>query len=114
VVQAIPPWDDDLEPFTRHWTPGEIRAAEARRKEEVARALRNSVSPAGAGGAQVHIVFGEPEPCIRAVARTTGADLLVIGTSARKGLMATFIGNTAEKLLGKLETTVLVVPPGPR
>ena len=51
-----------------------------------------------------------PEAIIRQV-RKHQIDLLVMGTVCRTGLSGFFIGNTAEKVLGNVDCSVLTLKP---
>lgn len=55
---------------------------------------------------------GQPAREILAVAASTGADLLVIGTHGRGGVEHLLLGSVAEKIMRKAACPVLVVPPG--
>ena len=55
--------------------------------------------------------FGDPSTAICRVATEQEMDLVVLGTIARRGVQAFWIGNTAEKTLTKLELSVLAVKP---
>jgi nucleotide-binding universal stress UspA family protein len=59
----------------------------------------------------VHLVRGDPRVEIARFAAAHRIDLLVIGTVARKGLMARVIGNTAESLLTTMPCSMLVIKP---
>ncbi len=48
---------------------------------------------------------------IAAAALDWGADLLVVGTSNRRGLERFFIGSVAEQLVAKVNTSILLVRP---
>ncbi len=58
---------------------------------------------------RVHIEHMPPKDAIISQAETLKADVLVIGTIARRGVKAALIGNTAEKVLDHVETDILVV-----
>ncbi len=60
----------------------------------------------------IHIGEGPPNHWIPDVARQIGAALVVIGTHARGGLKGALLGNTAEQILDKLDTDILVLRPG--
>ncbi len=57
----------------------------------------------------IHRDMGPPEDIIADVAKKLQADLVIIGSKARKGLRATLRGNTSEKVLEKLSTDILVL-----
>lgn len=61
--------------------------------------------------ARRHVVNGDPGLAIPQLAKTLGADLVVMGAVSRSGLKRVFIGNTAEKVLGSLPCDVLVIKP---
>ncbi len=48
---------------------------------------------------------------IAAAANDWGADLLVVGTSNRRGLQRFFIGSVAEQLVAKVNSSILLVRP---
>jgi universal stress protein E len=109
-------------PYARLWEAGLIEArreelnhqkdrqiAERRLKEQLARVA----APAGAR-AEVHVVE-EVYQADDAILKYIGAhqiDLLVMGTTARRGLAGVFLGNTAERLLTSLGCSLLAVKPG--
>ncbi len=61
--------------------------------------------------ARCHLVDTDPVFAIPHLARTLGADLVVMGAVSRSGLKRVFIGNTAERVLDALPCDVLVVKP---
>lgn len=58
---------------------------------------------------RLHLQQGSPEDVISSVAKNVQADIVVIGTLARQGVMAAMRGNTSEKLLGKLSQDVMTL-----
>lgn len=58
---------------------------------------------------QIHIAEGWPEDIIKETADHLEVDLIVIGNVGRTGMVASAIGNTAEKLLDQTHSDVLVV-----
>jgi nucleotide-binding universal stress UspA family protein len=60
---------------------------------------------------RVHLLNGEPDDIILEVSNKEGVDLVVMGTISRTGIPGLFIGNTAEKILQKLNCSVLAVKP---
>jgi nucleotide-binding universal stress UspA family protein len=60
---------------------------------------------------RVHMLDGEPDTLIPQVADSEGVDLVVMGTISRTGIPGLLIGNTAEKILQKLNCSVLAVKP---
>lgn len=62
---------------------------------------------------QTHITEGDPEHVILQHIETHSADLLAMGTVARSGLSGILMGNTAERILPKIECSLLSAkPPG--
>jgi len=61
--------------------------------------------------ARQHLVDSPPVRAIPALARSTGAALVVMGAVSRSGLKRVFIGNTAERVLDRLPCDVLVLKP---
>jgi universal stress protein E len=60
---------------------------------------------------RVMVKAGPPDRVIDGVASKLKATLLVMGTVGRKGVRAKVLGNTAEKVLHRNRSTVLVVHP---
>ncbi len=58
---------------------------------------------------QVHIRHNDPSEAILKTAAEVGADLVIIGSIARKGLTGALIGNTAEKVLDQLPMDVMTI-----
>jgi universal stress protein E len=64
-----------------------------------------------AGKARVHAGLGSPTRAVVECARRYAVDLVVMGTVARGGVAGLLIGNTAERLLGRLDCSILAVKP---
>lgn len=65
----------------------------------------------GIAADQVHVAEGPAEVLIPEQSASLDAALLVLGTVARSGLSGVLLGNTAEQILERVDTHVLVVPP---
>ena len=62
---------------------------------------------------RLHLFQGEAKKTIASLATDVDADLVILGTVARKGLIGLIFGNTAEALLDEVSCSVLVIkPPG--
>jgi nucleotide-binding universal stress UspA family protein len=62
---------------------------------------------------RIHLLQGEAKTIIASLATDVDADLVILGTVARRGLMGLIFGNTAEALLNELSCSVLAIkPPG--
>ena len=57
----------------------------------------------------LHLIKGDPGPVVPELVEQLGADLLIMGTKPRIGLPGLLIGNTAERLLGQVNCSVLTV-----
>jgi len=57
----------------------------------------------------IHHPKGEPGKVIPALAEEIGADLVVVGSAARRGLQGFFIGSVAETILSQLRRSALVL-----
>lgn len=60
---------------------------------------------------QVHLIKGDAGIQIPVLAREKDIDLIVMGTVSRTGIPGLFIGNTAEKILYRVDCSVLAVKP---
>ncbi|MCC7413149.1 MAG: universal stress protein [Gammaproteobacteria bacterium] len=64
---------------------------------------------AGVPRANAHTGDAAPDELITQVARDVGAQLVVIGSVARRGLAAAVVGNTAERILDRLDCDVVTI-----
>lgn len=60
---------------------------------------------------RVHLAYGNTPNAISDCQASCRADVLVIGTVARRGVEGVIVGNTAEKVLDSIESDILVVNP---
>lgn len=60
---------------------------------------------------QFHVGPGEASDAVLAWSSRIDADLVVMGTLSRGGVRRLLLGNTAERLLGRLDTSLLAVKP---
>jgi nucleotide-binding universal stress UspA family protein len=76
-------------------------------------ALESLASSLGDRAAQVRLELrkGHPEEVIPEYVVSEGIDLVVMGTVARTGISGLVIGNTAERLLQRLVSSVIAVKP---
>jgi nucleotide-binding universal stress UspA family protein len=88
----------------------ELRDAAARHLEKSAQL----VSQAGLA-CQTHLEQGAPAPAILAVARSTGAELIVMGTRGLTGWRHALLGSVAEHTIRKAPCPVITIkgPPEP-
>lgn len=58
----------------------------------------------------VHFLAGDPDLCLYELSCRLKAAYLVMGARQRKGLMGMVIGNTAEAMLTRIRSNVLIIP----
>jgi universal stress protein E len=80
------------------------REEEAKRKEIAA-----LVSDYGVRSGNIHVETGGPIFVLPRVAADIGANMVVLGAIARRGVQRAFVGNTAEDVLEKLPCDALIV-----
>ena len=99
------------------WTSGKMRAEDIRAEIEA-----EAIAQARPGFDRVlkavriprsrrHLVARYPIDAIPDVARKTRSAIVVMGAVSRSGLKSVFIGNTAERVLDRLQCDLLVVKP---
>ncbi|MCA9134169.1 MAG: universal stress protein, partial [Planctomycetales bacterium] len=64
-----------------------------------------------ATGPSAHMLEGEPSLEIPALCHREGADLLLCGTVARQGIPGLLIGNTAERIISRVDCSILALTP---
>jgi universal stress protein E len=99
--------DGGLEPYWIPLTKEQIDAYEAKHR----RALERSAGRADVPPSNVVYLRGDVVDLLPRATKRLRADLVVMGAVSRSGLKRLFIGNSAERLLDKLECDVLVVKP---
>ena len=119
-------WRDQAElQIVRAWSfPGESLLAGRMQADELAlikkesrRKLDQHLQEFAAKYAKPHVdthiqlVEGDPHEVLPAIVDQEHEDLLVMGTVARSGVAGWFIGNTAEKILGQTQCSVLAIKP---
>src|SRR5215472_18812146 len=78
---------------------------------QISRAIDKLAESAAVPRARRHIHMGDVSGELRAAVGDTHAGIVVMGAVSRSGLARLFIGNTAERVLDKLDCDVLVVKP---
>lgn len=74
--------------------------------------IRELCARLGAPPVEIEVVAGRPTDVIPATAQRIGADVLVVGTHARRGIKRMFMGSVAETLVRGLELPCLVMHVG--
>lgn len=64
----------------------------------------------GLSDESIHITVGDPDLCLYQLACKFKVKYLVVGAVQRQGLFAYMVGNTAESLLSRIRSNVLIVP----
>jgi nucleotide-binding universal stress UspA family protein len=98
------------------WTAGPEwgpEAVEVREKvEDLAQeSLERLLQPYSLPKETAHLVEGEPAQAITTFVENNEVDLLVMGTVVRTGIAGFLMGNTAEKVLGRVGCSVLALKP---
>jgi len=88
--------------------PPEVEEAHS---QQIERAVDQLAERAGIPRGRCHIETGDAAAAMCAQTRRVHADLVVLGAVSRSALARLFIGNTAERVLDKLNCDVLVVKP---
>lgn len=60
---------------------------------------------------EIRVISGFPEPAITAMLSEESIDLLIMGTLGRAGIRGIITGNTAERLLPRLQCSMLAIKP---
>ena len=100
-------------PFDVQWEPEEgERDFERRTRDEHRAQLEQQVAAAGFDGeVHYHVGLTSPSRAILACEERLDPDLVVMGTVSRGGIAGLLVGNTAERLLARLDTSLLTVKP---
>ena len=61
--------------------------------------------------ANLHLLEGEADQCLKKLAEDQRADFVVMGAVSRRGLKRLFIGSTAERVLDRLPCDLVIIKP---
>lgn len=89
----------------------EYQVMERSFKEDAEKRLAQMVEKQDAVSIQEHLLKGTPHKAIAGFVEQHDVDLLVMGSVARSGIPGLVVGNTAEKILGHVDSSVLVLKP---
>jgi len=81
------------------------------KKQKTASELKELLGPFEEEITKVHVHEGPAEGVLPLFIKHFNADLLVMGTASRTGISGFLIGNTAEKILHKVNCSVLTIKP---
>jgi universal stress protein E len=73
--------------------------------------LAQLAAPYGVPNERLHVSMGKVGQAVNRISRKLNADLLVMGTTARRGIAAGVVGNSAEKVLMRARCDVLALKP---
>ena len=68
------------------------------------------IRDSGANCSELHLVSGKPAREVNRIVDRNKARLMLVGRGVRKGAAGFLLGNTAERILSKSNTDVLIVP----
>lgn len=60
---------------------------------------------------RIHIKEGDPDDVLEVMAQDLDVDLVVIGSIAREGISGVLLGNTAERIINRIQCDILVIKP---
>ena len=80
-------------------------------KQEILSRANTLLDDYGIDGSQLIIEQGEPWQVVVNAARDVNADCIVLGSTGRRGVSGTLIGNTSEKVIHYSGCDLLVIPP---
>ncbi len=94
-------------------SPAEYRKYVVAVRKNIEGSLNTLLAPLHlrAGDTQVHILEGNAEHVLTALAAELPAELLVMGTMGRTGIKGLLIGETAERMLRAVDCSVLALKP---
>ena len=119
AVHVVHAWRLEGESLLRngraHLRPSDVDALVEQEKIAAELAFQWLIGEFSGVGPRIHphLLPGAPTDAITEIAREARPGVVVMGTLARAGLPGLIIGNTAERLLAELDTSVMAVkPPG--
>lgn len=84
----------------------------AERRQQVEEQIRQALASAGGpADAKLHVVLASPTHAILEASQHFDPDVVVLGTLSRRGMAALLIGNTAERVVGSLDASLVAVRP---
>jgi universal stress protein E len=95
-----------------HW-PEEYKDYRNMTEAQITSAFNTFLAPYGLNveASEVHLLQGDPAQVIPELVKQANIDLIVMGTVGRTGIRGLIMGNTAERLLGQVECSVLALKP---
>lgn len=104
--------DADLESVACIPVPDEVADLSAFREQAGAllQAVDKVIADSGVTCSRTHFVTGKPAAEVNRVVDRNKARAILVGRGVRKGPKGFVLGNTAERILGRANTDVLIVP----
>ena len=90
------------------WLPAEAESAHANR---VRKSFQQLTRRAGITTSNGHLIAGPIQTALQTAVRQSRASIMGMGAISRRGLKRLFIGNTAERMLDRVDCDVLIVKP---
>jgi universal stress protein E len=59
----------------------------------------------------IHIKEGDPDDVLEVITEELNIDLVIIGSIAREGISGVLLGNTAERIINRVQCDILVIKP---
>jgi len=115
VLHAWQLWGETLLRSRSLSDESEVRQVLDETHADRTRRLDELIASVSCDGVEVEaaLVKDQPKPALLRVAEKKQVDLVVLGTICRTGLAGKLIGNTAERLLNTIQSSVVAVkPPG--
>lgn len=100
------------QPFGDGWQEQDAGLAMERRQAAAVAAVQGAARAAGWPDAHLHVGCDHPARSIRRAVERLQPELLVMGTHSRRGIPGLVLGNTAERVLPRVQTSLWVVPMG--
>ncbi len=100
------------QPFGDGWQEQDTGVGMERRQAAALAAVQAAARVVGRGDAHLHVGCDHPARSIRRAVEHLQPEVLVMGTNSRRGIPGLVLGNTAERVLPRVQTSLWVVPVG--
>ena len=87
------------------------KLVERERRDAESLLAEQAVEIGGGSDIERRVLFGDPAQALLDLARSEGADLLVVGSRKRGALSSALLGSVSAKLAGAAPCPVVIVPP---
>ncbi|MBL6720262.1 MAG: universal stress protein [Planctomycetes bacterium] len=100
------------QPFGDGWQEQDAGVGMERRQAAAVAAVQAAARAAGRTDAHLHVGCDHPARSIRRAVERLQPEVLVMGTHSRRGIPGLVLGNTAERVLPRVQTSLWVMPIG--